>query len=736
MSRRLWILAIAMLVAGSVARDAAGAAAPPRPSVVEVVPTARREPATWRYTFDKPADGWAGREFDDSAWRSGRGGFGTTPGTPGIVANTTWNTRDIWLRREIELPSNRLDLPTLQLLVFHDEDVEIFFDGVLAARAGGYTRDYEPMEIRPDARGLLKPGAKFVLAVHCHQNDGGQGIDVGLANVSEEWLADRRRDRLRNFAMSHPGDAAAGKSLFADAQRLACSRCHSTDGSASRAGPDLMTVADKFPRAELINAVLNPSANIAVGYETTVITTKNDAFVGVIKEASDAQVGLMGADGKVQHVAMSDVRSRRTQPTSLMPKDLETGLSEREFADLIEYLATLRLPAIADAGRQGMPTKIPQLATPISLVPIHGEDVRFDHPGWMGQVPGEPGAFLVCEHQSGRVWRLSGGSKTLWGDFRNEIRPGGATGLLGLAFHPRFRENRKYYIQHQLVIDNRIVARVSEKIASENFSRDSGRPSRTIIEFPCSTDVHSGGGIAFGPDGMLYIGMGDTGPQGDPEGHGQDLSKLLGKMLRIDVDREADGRAYAIPADNPFRARTGARPEIFAYGFREPWRFSFDSKTGELWVGDVGQDRIEEVDIVRPGENLGWNVYEGFDLFSTRYRTSGATSVPPVFAYNRRLGNSITGGYVYRAARGGTSAFEGVYVCGDFTSRRVWGLTASADRKLSGAWQLCTSPQEIASFARDEAGTLYLVGYQGTLFRLDFGPAEASFAHVPRGTFP
>jgi glucose/arabinose dehydrogenase len=191
-------------------------------------------------------------------------------------------------------------------------------------------------------------------------------------------------------------------------------------------------------------------------------------------------------------------------------------------------------------------------------------------------------------------------------------------------------------------------------------------------------------------------------------------------MLRIDVDHEENGAAYAIPADNPFRPRAGARPEIFAYGFREPWRFTFDTKTADLWVGDVGQDRIEEVSIVRAGENLGWNVYEGFDLFSTRYRSSqNAACVPPVFAYNRRLGNSVTGGYVYR----GDGAYDGVYVCGDFTSKRVWGLK-QADRKLTAIRQLCTSRQEIASFGRDEAGTLYLVGYQGTIYRLDFSHAS------------
>jgi putative heme-binding domain-containing protein len=704
--------------------------------IPEVVPTSRHEPVMWRYTLDKPTEEWASRNFDDSAWQIGRGGFGTA-GTPGIAINTNWSTGDIWLRREFVLPATKFDPSTLQLLAFHDEDIEIFFDGILAARRSGFVTDYQPIEILPEARRLLKPAAKIVVAVHCHQRFGGQGIDVGLGQVSQAWLSAQRKNSNRAFAISNPGDAAAGRTLFLDEQRLACSRCHTTDGSSTRAGPDLQTVGDKFPRSELIDAILHPSANIAVGYSATVLLTKHgDAFVGVVKEATEDHIGVMGGDGKLQRVAAADVRSQRTQTTSLMPEGLEAGLSQHEFADLIEYLVSLRLPAMADAGRAGMPFNIPELRPPVRLIPIHSEAHRFEHPCWIGQVPGEAGTFLVCEHETGRIWRLATGAggetKTVWGDFRREIRPGGATGLLGVAFHPRFRENRKYYIQHQLVINGRIVARVSEKTATSDLRRDSGTPSRTIIEFPCSTDVHSGGGIDFGPDGFLYIGMGDTGPQGDPEGRGQNLRTMLGKMLRIDVDHQESGNAYAVPADNPFRSHEAARPEIWAYGFREPWRFSFDPLNGDLWVGDVGQDRIEEVNIVRRGESYGWNVYEGFDLFSTRHRTDGVACVPPVFAYNRRLGNSVTGGFVYRGSR--ESPFFGVYVCGDFTSKRVWGLKQDG-RKLTGIWQLCTSPEPIASFGRDEAGALYLVGYDGMIYKLNFtAAASPKQADDPKGT--
>jgi glucose/arabinose dehydrogenase len=217
--------------------------------------------------------------------------------------------------------------------------------------------------------------------------------------------------------------------------------------------------------------------------------------------------------------------------------------------------------------------------------------------------------------------------------------------------------------------------------------------------------------------------MGDTGPQQDPQGHGQDGQLFLGKIIRIDVDHPADGKPYGIPADNPFRNRTGILPEIWALGFREPWRFSFDSLTGDLWVGDVGQDRVEEVSIVKSGENHGWNVFEGFEPFSNRYRKEGLKYIPPVFAYRRKFGNSITGGYVYRADK--ASSFYGVYVCGDYTSKRIWGFKQE-NRKLKTVWQIGTSPQGISSFATDEAGNIYLVGYEGMIYKLDF--ANAAFA--------
>jgi glucose/arabinose dehydrogenase len=232
---------------------------------------------------------------------------------------------------------------------------------------------------------------------------------------------------------------------------------------------------------------------------------------------------------------------------------------------------------------------------------------------------------------------------------------------------------------------------------------------------------HSGGCLQFGPDGFLYVVMGDTGPHNDPNGHAQNLQLLLGKLLRIDVDHAEAGLPYSIPADNPFRGETGVRPEIWACGFRNPWRFCFDRLTGDLWLADVGQDRVEEVDIVHRGENYGWNVFEGFEPFSNQYRKEGRTFTKPVFAYRRKYGNSITGGHVYRGDK--NSSFYGAYICGDYNSKRIFAMTLQ-NGALQIARQIGSVPQRLVSFSEDDAGNIYAVGYEGTIYQLDFTEAR------------
>lgn len=591
----------------------------------------------------------------------------------------------------------------------------------------------------------------------CMNIPGISGIGLSLALVVAANAAEapagnptadpaRQLREYRDFAMGRDGNAVRGRELFNNEQGAACVKCHSVDGSSGKAGPDLLAVGDKFPRRELIGAVLEPSASIAVGYGTTLVETKSgEQYQGIVKETTADAVDLIGADGKRVRIATRDMKEQRGSALSLMPDGLQTAMSRQDFTDLIEYLVTLKQPESALTSNRGMPANISELAKPIAVRPFFAEEMRFPHafvqkPGdirsglvWFGQIPGHSNWFLGA-HQTGKIWLLekSGTNeiKTLFGDVSKDLfNERGPNGLLGMAFHPKFHENRKYYLKHQVFEEGRIATAVVERLASPDLRADSGQPSRRLWKVVSSTQDHSGGCIGFGPDGFLYIAMGDTGPQQDPQGHGQDLTTHLGKILRIDVDHTDVGLAYAIPADNPFRGRTDVRPEIWAYGFREPWRFSFDSVTRDLWVGDVGQDRVEEASIVRRGEDHGWNVYEGFEPFSNRYRKEGATYTPPVFAYRRKYGNSITGGFVYRGDK--RSSFYGVYICGDYTSHRIWGV-AQEGRVLKTVMQIGTAPQGIASFAEDEQGNLYVVGYEGMVYRLDF--TDAGFAQAPAGS--
>lgn len=529
----------------------------------------------------------------------------------------------------------------------------------------------------------------------------------------------KSKQQYQSFALTHQGDGLRGRLLFQDEQRLACTKCHTTDGKATKAGPDLSAIGDKFGRRELVESILYPSATIAVGYSTTMVKTKSgEAFQGIIREADDQAIALIGSDGKLVRIKTADIETRRTTDVSLMPEDLQAGLSLSEFADLIEYLSGLKLPHTAAVAHHGMPAVIPELAKPIGLIPFHTPEHHCEHPVWFGPVPGLAGTYAVVEHETGKIWLLhkdaAGETKTLFLETGRVMT--GTRGLLGLVFHPAFASNRRYFIVKHLVHDGKFASIVFEGEASADLKRDSGKPLRPILRMDAVTNVHYGGCLQFGPDGFLYVGMGDSGPQGDPEGHSQNLGLMLGKMLRFDVDHQDPGKAYAIPCDNPFVGQAGVRPEIWAYGLREPWRFSFDPVTKDLWVGDVGQDLFEEIHIVRRGENYGWNVYEGFEPFSNRYRRAGETYVPPVFAWTRKYGASSTGGFVYRANP--KSSFYGVYIFGDYQNSRIFAMTQE-NRVLKKVRLIANAPQHVVSFGIDEHGELYLVGYEGTIYKLD-----------------
>jgi len=279
-------------------------------------------------------------------------------------------------------------------------------------------------------------------------------------------------------------------------------------------------------------------------------------------------------------------------------------------------------------------------------------------------------------------------------------------GLLGFAFHPEFESNGHFYVYYTPISS---VAYVSRFTVSQDDVADSGT-ELVVLEIPQPQTNHNGGQIAFGPDGYLYIAVGDGGGGGDPDGNSQNRTNLLGNILRIDVDNTQAGMNYSIPVDNPFVGASNIRGEIYAYGLRNPWRMSFDTQTGKLWTADVGQNQIEEIDIIESGGNYGWNLFEGTICFSGDCDSTGL--IAPIFEYNQdNADRSITGGYVYRGAENNT--LQGKYVYGDYVSGRIWALTEDgANNELISESQL-----SISSFGTDANQELYICAFDGSIYK-------------------
>jgi hypothetical protein len=330
-------------------------------------------------------------------------------------------------------------------------------------------------------------------------------------------------------------------------------------------------------------------------------------------------------------------------------------------------------------------------------------------------VPGDRRRLYVVE-QGGRIRVVRDGqlSAAPFLDVSDRISSGGERGLLGLAFHPRFAANGRLFVNYT---DRAGDTHLAEFRAG---SADAADPAseRTLLVVAQPFANHNGGGLAFGNDGMLYAGLGDGGSGGDPLGNGQRLDTLLGKMLRLDVDA---GTPYAVPADNPFRATAGARPEIWAYGLRNPFRFGFDRASGDLYLGDVGQGAREEVDLGlaarRGGENYGWNVTEGTLCYQPASGCNRSGQTLPVYEYGHDQGCSITGGIVYRGCRMPSLAgsfFFGDYCRGFVRSLRVAGGQASDVRE----WPL-SGIGSVSAFGVDADGEPYVVDYDGEVYALE-----------------
>ncbi|MCC6313713.1 MAG: PQQ-dependent sugar dehydrogenase [Thermomicrobiales bacterium] len=349
--------------------------------------------------------------------------------------------------------------------------------------------------------------------------------------------------------------------------------------------------------------------------------------------------------------------------------------------------------------------------------------------------PGDGSGRLFVVEQGGTIHILrgltgNGGAVTVdpepFLDLRGQIATAdNEQGLLGLAFSPNFANDGELYVGYTALpgseggAGNNTVARFH--IAAGNPNQVDPASEEILISVVDPFGNHNGGNVMFGPDGYLYAGLGDGGAGGDPFGNGQNPHALLGSLLRLDVTNHSDDVPYTIPPDNPFADGVNGAPEVWAYGLRNPWRFSFDRASGDVYIGDVGQNRIEEIDMLpdgsKGGANFGWNVMEGTSCYAVE-GCDPSLFVPPVAEYTHEFGCSVTGGYVYRGDS--IPALDGVYLFGDYCTGLIWGLGRDAD----GAWRM-SEPIEtglnISSFAEDANGTLYAIDLGGGIYRIEPG---------------
>jgi glucose/arabinose dehydrogenase len=295
---------------------------------------------------------------------------------------------------------------------------------------------------------------------------------------------------------------------------------------------------------------------------------------------------------------------------------------------------------------------------------------------------------------------------------------GNEEGLLGLAFHPNYESNGFFYVNYTSATNTTIISRFT--VSAGDPDKADPNSEYKILEFAQPYSNHNGGQVSFGPDGYLYIAAGDGGSGGDPQGNGQSKTTLLGKIIRIDVNHETGGNKYAIPADNPFASNTsGFRKEIYAYGLRNPWRFSFDSANGRLWAGDVGQNSYEEIDVIVKGGNYGWKIMEGNHCYSPSSECGQTGLKKPIWEYPRDQGISVTGGFVYRGPT--LSELKGKYIYADFGSARVWALDYSDMNKPINT-EIMKAGFNISSFGVDQHNELYLCGFDSKIYKLEKQP--------------
>ncbi|MBI3607024.1 MAG: PQQ-dependent sugar dehydrogenase [Nitrospirae bacterium] len=362
------------------------------------------------------------------------------------------------------------------------------------------------------------------------------------------------------------------------------------------------------------------------------------------------------------------------------------------------------------------PCRLDGPAPPYPALRLESIAKGFDAPlGLYHAGDGSGRLFIVEQRGTIQVWKKGQLAKKPFLDIRERVTAGGELGLLGLAFHPNFPHNGRFFVNYTSRTGG-LHTTISEFRVSDRPDEADSRIERILLSIPQPYSNHNGGNIVFGPDGMLYIGMGDGGSANDPHGNGQNLSTLLGKMLRIDVDPANNKASYGIPPDNPFAGRKQAAPEIWAYGLRNPWRFSFDPDTGRLYAGDVGQNAREEIDVIDKAKNYGWNIMEGTICTpGVNPACKQAGLELPILDYPRSEGTTVIGGYVYRGRA--IPDLCGAYVYGDFGNGRIWGLRDDGQIVISQQ-KLLDTGRKISSFGEDEQRELYAIDYAGEVLKI------------------
>ena len=355
------------------------------------------------------------------------------------------------------------------------------------------------------------------------------------------------------------------------------------------------------------------------------------------------------------------------------------------------------------------PTATPTVL-PIPALTLQTVATGFTSPLGMEMPNDGTNRFFVVE-QGGTIKILQNGTVAAQNflDISSEVTSGGELGLLGVTFHPDFPTNGRLFVNYtRTLTGGQIQSVIAEFRVTSNPNVVDPATERILLTQNQPFANHKAGQLAFGPDGLLYFGLGDGGSGGDPMGNGQNLQTLLGKMMRIDVDHMDPGLQYAIPPSNPFATSTTALHEIYAYGLRNPWRFSFERGTGRLFCADVGQASFEEIDIVQNGLNYGWNIMEGDHCFNPPTGCDMTGLTLPITEYDHSQGIAVIGGYVYKGTA--IPALLNLYIFGDLSSGNIWYLREGPPGTFTQTL-LMNSPETLSSFGQDMAGEIYLVNY-------------------------